>query len=155
MEQIIIYKQTMKKILKISAISFIALMVVIGIASIMPPRETAEAAGAAGPRFDIASSTVFTLTTTSQRLLATSTPTQRMAFSIQPINCTSGSSGGVNLNFRRDVVATSATGPFAFASTTNLFGDHVNGMPVVQHAVQGIVTTGTCTVIVTEWRLQQ
>lgn len=115
--------------------------------------DTVEAAGASGPTFYVASSTAFTLTTASQRLLGTSTPTRRMAATIQPINCTSGGSGAF-MRLQNDAAATTNTGLFAAASSTTLLGDHVNNIPVVQGAVQGITSGGTCTVLVTEWRTQ-
>lgn len=104
------------------------------------------------PLFYVSSSTVFTLTTTSQRLLPTSTPTHRIATTIQPLGC--GSASTVFLNMQRDAPATSSTGPVVYASTTMEFKDYPN-LPIVQGAVQGITNTGTCSVYVTEWRLIQ
>jgi len=105
-----------------------------------------------------ASSTAFTLTTTSLRLLGTTTPQgqsgARVTATIQPINCTIGGTNGVFLRLERDVVATANTGTFAFASSTTILGDVVNQFPNVRGAVQGIVGSGTCTVLVTEWRTQ-
>lgn len=101
------------------------------------------------PTFYSASSTAFTLTTASQRLLGTSTPTRRLAATIQPINCTQN----VFMRAGSDVVATANTGLVAFASSTFSFEEYP-GIPVVQGAVQGITAVGTCTVLVTEWRSQ-
>jgi len=109
---------------------------------------------AGNPTFSVSSSTVYTLTTTSTRLLATSTPTKRVATLIQPINCTAGGTTGafVNLN-GNDLPATANTGTFAFGSSTLSLAEYPN-TPTVQTAVQGIVPSGTCTVLVTEWRSQ-
>lgn len=116
-----------------------------------------EAAGVQGPSFLVASSTAFTLTTSSLRLLATTTPQgqsgARVSATIQPINCTTGT-GGIFLRLNADVAATSNTGLLAFASSTLILGDHVNQVSNVRGAVQGITTVGTCTVLVTEWRTQ-
>ena len=117
-----------------------------------------EASGVAGPSFLVASSSTFTLTTTSTRLLATTTPQgqtgARVTATVQPINCTSGSSGGAFLSLDGSISATANAGLFAFASSTLILGDHVNQAPNVRGAVNGIVGTGTCTVLVTEWRTQ-
>ena len=104
------------------------------------------------PRFVAASSTAFTLTTTSQRLLASSTPTARLAATIQPVNCTT-SGTAVYLSANRDVPAVAGTGFAAFASSTLALGDYPN-TPVPQGSVTGITQAGTCTVLVTEWRSQ-
>lgn len=103
------------------------------------------------PSFYVASSTSFTLTTSSQRLLATSTPTKRLAATIQPVNCTAGQP--IFLRANNDVVATANTGIAVYASSTMAFEDYP-GTPVVQGSVQGITGVGTCTVLVTEWRSQ-
>jgi hypothetical protein len=152
----------MKNSLRIDYIGIAAIIMILAIAvslvSSLLSAQKVEAAGVQGPSFLNASSTVFTLTTTSLQLLGTTTPQgqsgARVTATIQPINCTTGSIGGVYLNMNRDVVASAATGPFAFASTTLVLGDHVNQVPNVRGAVRGVVTTGTCTVIVTEWRTQ-
>lgn len=112
------------------------------------------ASASGNPTFSLASSTVYTLTTTSTRLLASSTPTKRVAALIQPINCTAGGTTGVFLNLRGDdIPATANTGTFAFGSSTLELAEWPN-VPVIQDSVQGIVPAGTCTVLVTEWRSQ-
>lgn len=104
------------------------------------------------PTFYLASSTAFTLTTTSQRLLATSSPTHRAAATVQPVNCTNP--GPVFLNMNRDIAATANSGTAAYATTTLELKDYPN-LPVVQGSVTGITAVGTCTVLITEWRLIQ
>lgn len=103
------------------------------------------------PTFVVASSSTFTLTTTSQRLLATSTPTRRIGAIIQPINCSSGQP--VFMSANRDAAAVAGTGIAAYATSTFAFEDYP-GIPVIQGSVQGITSAGTCTVLVTEWRSQ-
>jgi hypothetical protein len=102
-----------------------------------------------------ASSTTFTLTTASQRLLASTTshvpPTKRVAATIQPIHCTLGAGHAIYLNMNRDVAATALNGFAVFASTTAPFEDYPGILPV-QGSVTGITQTGTCTVLVTEWK---
>jgi len=105
------------------------------------------------PTFYIASSTAFTLTNTSQRLLASSTPTKRLAATIQPVNCTLVTGGLIYMKTFNDAPAVAATGIAAFGSSTLALGDYPN-TPVVQGSVQGITAAGTCTVLVTEWRSQ-
>lgn len=106
------------------------------------------------PTFIVASSTTFTLTNTSQRLLATSTPTRRLAATIQPAICTSASQI-IYLNMNRDVAATSQNGLAVYASTTAALADYFTPPFVVQGSVQGIAGAGaSCTVLVTEWRSQ-
>lgn len=98
-----------------------------------------------------ASSTVFTLTTTSRRLLATTTsPYNRVAAMIQAAGCTAAGVR-VHLNINDDIVATASTGPALTASTTEAIAFGVYGNPVTNNAVQGITNAGTCTVVVTEW----
>lgn len=100
------------------------------------------------PTFPTASSTVFTISNTSTRLLGTSTPTRRVAALIQPVNCTLG--GPIYLKAQSDAPATAGTGFAAFASSSLQLEDYP-GTPVPQNAVQGIAGNGTCTVLVTEW----
>lgn len=116
--------------------------------------QVAEGAGDSNtvPTFYFASSTVFTLTTSSQRLLSTSTPTHRVAVTFQPVNCTVNN--GISLNLQPDQAATANSGLYAFASTTLELKTFPN-LPVTQGSVQGITSAGTCTVLVTEWRLIQ
>lgn len=102
------------------------------------------------PSLSSASSTAFTVTTgASVRLLASSTPTQRVAVSIQPINCAAGSD--LWLRMSNDAVAIAGQGGWVQASSTRTFATYPE-VPVVQGSVQGITNTGTCTVLVTEWR---
>lgn len=103
------------------------------------------------PTFYSASTTNYTISQTSTRILATSTPTKRLAASIGNINCTSA--GVLSLRMDSDVAATANTGYVILASTTAHLTDYPNS-PVVQGSVQAIVNGGTCTVPVTEWRSQ-
>lgn len=103
------------------------------------------------PRFTIATSTVFTITTTSQRILSTSTPTVRLAAMVQPVNCTNGQP--LYLKAGADQVAVATSGIAVYASTTMQFEDYP-GTPVPQGSVTAITGLGTCTVLVTEWRSQ-
>lgn len=102
------------------------------------------------PSFLTASSTAYTLTTTSVRLLSTSTPTKRLAATVQPVNCTAG---GIFLRLGGDALAVANTGFAVYASTTANMQDYPN-IPVTQGSIQGIAGAGTCTVLVTEWRSQ-
>ena len=98
-----------------------------------------------------ASSTVFTVTTASQRLLATTTsPYNRVAARIAIMGCTVADSR-LHLNIKDDVVATTATAPIILASTTSAIEFNTYNNPVNNGSVQGIVNAGTCTVSVTEW----
>lgn len=94
-----------------------------------------------------ASSTVFTLTTSSTRLLATSS--SRIAATVQARNC--GTDSQVFLRAQEDKPAVTNSGPMVFATTTFAF-ETFPGVPVPVGAVTGITNTGTCTVVVTEWR---
>ena len=147
----------MKKI-TLSIASLIVILSLVYIFDGVKKVSEVEASGIMGPSFLTASSTAFTLTTTSLRLLGTTTPQgqsgARVTATIQPINCTGTGGGGAFVRLGGDVVATAGTGLFAFASSTLILGDHVNQVPVVRGSVQGIVASGTCTVLVTEWRLQ-
>jgi hypothetical protein len=105
------------------------------------------------PTFYLASSTTYTLTTTSQRLLATSTAKKRLAAAIQPTNCTQGAGHAVFLSLNQDAPAVQGTGLAAYASTTLQLEDYP-GMSSVVGSVTGITGAGTCTVLVTEWRSQ-
>lgn len=100
------------------------------------------------------STTVFTLTTTSLRLLATTTsPLNRVGALVQTI-CPVGSRVHMNMNNGvgvSDIVATTATGPIVNATSTDSLAFGVYGLPVNNNSVQGITNNGTCTVIVTEW----
>lgn len=101
------------------------------------------------PTFAVASSTVFSLSNSSTRLLATTTA-RRIAATIQPVNCTLTTGGLIYMKTNADAPATAATGLAAYASTTFAFSDYPN-VPPVQGSVQGITAAGTCTVLVTEW----
>lgn len=103
------------------------------------------------PNFIIASSTTYTLTTASQRLLASSTPFERVTATVQPVNCTANQA--VFLSMNSDVAAVANTGFAVYASTTAELNEYPL-TPVVQGSVQGITANGTCTVLVTEWRLR-
>ncbi len=135
---------------------FLAVMGILTGVFLAKTQSTALGAGASNtaPIFYQASSTAFSLTTTSQRLLATSTPTHRVAATIQPVNCTNGSA--IFLKMQQDAVAASngSSTMAVFASTTQEFKDYPN-LPIVQGSVQGITGVGTCTVLVTEYRLPQ
>jgi hypothetical protein len=147
----------MKNIKKyIAGVIVIILLIAVGFN--LKGTETVEASGVAGPSFLVASSSTFTLTTASTRLLGTTTPQgqsgARVTATVQPINCTVGSSGGAFLSLNGNISATANAGLLAFASSTLILGDHVNQAPNVRGPVNGIVGTGTCTVLVTEWRTQ-
>ncbi len=100
-----------------------------------------------------ASTTAYTISNTSTRILATSTPTKRVAASIATVNCTTGLSM-VNLKLNNDIAATANTGLPVYATSTVNLSDYPMGPLVVQGSVQAIANTGTCTVLVTEWRAQ-
>jgi len=103
------------------------------------------------PNFRAASSTTFTLTTTSQRLLATSTTGvgRRVAAMIQSTNCTTG--GAVYLNVEGSDAVAVANNGIAVSASSTLALETFPGIPVLTDAVQGITTSGTCAVLVTEW----
>lgn len=100
-----------------------------------------------GPSPKVASSSVFTLTTTSLDLLGTSS--LRIAATVQPRNCTAD--GQVFLRAQSGAAAVANSGPMVFSTTTLEMGSYPN-LPVPTDAVTGITSVGTCTVIVTEWR---
>jgi hypothetical protein len=103
------------------------------------------------PLVKVASSTAFSISQTSARILGTTTANRRLAATIQPINCTVGSA--VFLKAQSDAPAVANSGPVALASSTLALTDYPN-IPVPQNAVQAITQSGTCTVIVTEWLAQ-
>lgn len=103
------------------------------------------------PSFQAASSTWYTITTASVKILASSTPTRRQGITIQPINCTAATNGVFLAT--NDAAAIQNTGSMAYASTTYALSDYAS-LPVVQGAVRAIASQGTCTVLVTEWRSQ-
>ncbi len=94
-----------------------------------------------------ASTTAYTITTTSMRVMATSS--KRIAATVQNINCTNA--GTTYLDFESpDVAATIGSGNAVLASTSpREFNDF--GSPIPNNSIQAIVSTGTCTVLVTEW----
>lgn len=98
-----------------------------------------------------ASSTVFSVTTSSVRLLATTTEAYNRVASLVQLGGCSGAGSKLHLNIKSDIPATTLTGPVLNASTTESipFGVYTN--PVSQNSVTGIVSSGTCTVVVTEW----
>lgn len=143
-----------KYILSIVSITII----VLGLAYISNTKVSeVQAAGVAGPSFLVASSTDFTVTTSSIRLLSTTTPQgqsgARVSATVQPINCTAGGSGAF-LSLNGNISATANNGLLAFASSTLILGDHLNQVPVVRGPINAITAVGTCTVLVTEWVLQ-
>ena len=95
-----------------------------------------------------ASTTVFTLTTTSQQLLSTSS--LRVAATIGATGCTSLISN-VYVRMSSGAAATVSTGLPVFSTTTLAMGSYPSPNIVPQDAVTGITNTGTCTVLVTEW----
>ena len=138
----------MKKILIISialAVSFLGVFCFI--VGMNFSRNLAESVGGVSTPSTVASTTAFTLTTTSQRILATST--RRTAFTVQPTNCTAA-----NITYvaaLKDAAATATNGLAVHSTTTERFIDDFS-LPVSESSVQAITNTGTCTVIVTEWR---
>ena len=149
----------MKKIITLVVTGIGAVLMAIGAFVLfqvdVEPRSVQGAAVAyqTAPTFQVASSTTFTLTTTSQRLLATSTGTRRLAATIQPVNCTAAGSVVYLKTNVGDAPATAGNGFAVHSTTTAEFGDYPN-TPVIQNAVQGIANSGTCTVLVTEWKSQ-
>lgn len=135
----------------ISSVAICLLILVISI--INKPTEVKGAVNyQAFPIFSFATSSTYTLTTTSQRLWATSTnqatPLRRISATVQATNCTTGS-GPVYLNLRNDKVAVENDGLAVLASTTQTFSDAF--VSPVQGSIQGITSKGTCTVLVTQW----
>lgn len=108
--------------------------------------------GINNPQFVLASSTVFTVTTSAaQRLLATSS--LRVAANIDVYGCGT-TAGAVGILFLRtnDAAAVANTGMAVFGTTTKAFGSFPESDPVPTGSIQGITSNGTCTVLVTEWR---
>lgn len=103
------------------------------------------------PTLATASSTSYALTTTSTRLLATTTGNNRIAAFFSVYGCTTLVAPVLHLNTSSDAPATSSTGPITTGTSTikmNAYDD----APLTNTAVQGLIESGTCTVIVTEWR---
>lgn len=136
----------------IAILLVVALAVAIFLPKITEPKNASlgNAANQA-PNFVIATSSTFTVTTSSLRLLSTSSATRRLGATFQPVNCTAN--GTLFLRMEGDIAAVANTRFAVLASTTQAFSDYPQ-LPVVQGSVQGIVNTGTCTVLVTEWRSQ-
>ena len=134
----------------------VVVMAVVSLSLVSKLNNTKDTFGEAVTRYmsipTTASTTVFTLTTTSQRLLATSSSAtyNRVAATIRLAGC-SAAGIKVHLNINNDIVATTATGPTLNASTTEAIDFGVYSIPVSQNSVTGITNTGTCTVAVTEW----
>lgn len=99
------------------------------------------------PQPATASTTAFTLTTSSQRLLASSSA--RISAMIQTKYCPTDTQ--VSLKADSDKPAVANSGPMVFGTTTLAFNTFPE-TPVPTGAVTGITNAGTCTVIVTEWR---
>lgn len=99
------------------------------------------------PLFLTASSTTYSVTTSSVRLLATTTEGARIATVIQPINCTN-STASAFLGFGKTAVVN--TGLAVTASTTRDLSTYPNA-PTIQGALHAVVSAGTCSVLVTEW----
>lgn len=140
---------TTKQISLIAAIILIA--AALGAYALHRSPEPSSLGGSLGdtPSPIIATSTTFSVTTgASVRLLATSTPTTRIAASIQAINCATGAD--LFLRTAGDLPAVAGQGMWVQSSTTRTFATYPE-VPVVQGAVQGITSVGTCTVLVTEW----
>ncbi len=108
-------------------------------------------AAATVPLVKVASSTAFSISQTSVRIFGTTTANRRLAATVQPINCTTGSA--VFLKAQNDAPAVANSGPVAFASSTFAFSDYPN-LLTPQASVQAITQSGTCTVIATEWIAQ-
>lgn len=143
------------KAFKIIVIALVILVLGLGIISIFDKPAASLGAGGIGfnttPSFVFASSTTYSVSTASIQILATTTATKRIATAIQNINC----ARTVFLNANRDVAATVGNGLALQASTTLSLGDYYAGtVPVIQGAVRAITDTGTCTVLVTEYKSQ-
>lgn len=135
-------------------LSLIALIVSVFVL-VVKTNSVAPAVGSTVTRYmnipTIASTTTFSLTTTSLRLLATTTTAyNRVAATIRLAGCSTVGSR-VHLNINNDVVATVSTGPVLSASTTEAIDFNIYSNPVSQNSVTGIANAGTCSVSVTEW----
>lgn len=97
--------------------------------------------------FKTASSTAYTVSNSSVRLLATTTDQTRVATLIQPTNCTI-STAGVFLASARTAVINA--GMVVTASSTLQLATYPN-VPSLNGALHAITSAGTCTVLVTEW----
>lgn len=147
---------------KVELISIMALSVlVVFTVMFFNSSKVVVGAGAVGyqtnPTFSIASSTSFSLTNTSTQILSSSTPTRRLAFTVQPTVCTS-SNQIIYLNLNSsptNAAATVGNGYAVFASSTAMFTDYGTAPFVIQSSVKAIANPGTtCSVLVTEWRSQ-
>lgn len=102
------------------------------------------------PTFVNASSTSFTLTTTRE-ILQLPTSGRRVAALIQNTNCTANSP--IYLNATSSGNASANTSIAVFASTSEKLLGYPD-LPVLQGSMQAMTASGTCTVLVTEWRLR-
>lgn len=94
-----------------------------------------------------ASSTAYTISQTSVRLVATSSP--RSALLVQSTNCTQGGTLYMNIE-GKDAAAVVNDGVAVLASTTLAMGDKISP-PTPQDSVRAIVNSGSCVVLVTEF----
>lgn len=147
------------KLVITAILSFALLSAILGAVffplKVSVPQKQNEALGSAiyntVPTVVAASSTAYSITTSSQRVLASSTPTRRLAVTFQTVNCTAAQP--LFLLANRDVAATANTGFALYASTTLRLSDYPDA-EVPQGAVTAIAPVGTCTLLVTEWRSQ-
>lgn len=142
----------MKKItLSLFSLALITAIIIVSINNHFANAQLGGAAYNTTPSFTIASSSTFTISQTSTQILASSTPTRRDAATIQSMKCTT--LGTLFLNTNGDQTATPDKGMAITASSTRDLEDYPN-TPVVQGAIRAVVDSGTCTVLVTEWRSQ-
>lgn len=97
--------------------------------------------------FKTASSTTYSVTTSSVQILATTTDMTRSAVLLQPINCTVSNA---SLFFKVTNPATVNTGFTVAASSTLALGTYPN-TPAPQNTLNAVASAGTCSVLVTEW----
>lgn len=92
-----------------------------------------------------ATSGAVTLTTTDQRIIATSSTRTALWLSVaQSTSC----SGGAYIALANDAAATSLNGIFIHASTTGMIKLEAQGMPYTG-SIRGIALAGTCVLNVT------
>lgn len=140
---------------KLSAGFLIASVVLVGFAfgtlkSSKTVEPTVQGAWPSNPSFYVASSSVYTVTTSSVQVLASSTQTKRLAVTLQNINCTQS----VFLRLANDAPATANSGMVLAASSTLSLTDYNTAPFVVQGAIRAITPSGSCTVLVNEWKSQ-
>jgi hypothetical protein len=129
----------------------LVMAILVGLFGDQIPKKLGAVDYRTNPTYMIASSTAVSVTTASNFILATSTPTKRLAATIQPINC---SSGNLFVRMLNGNPAIANTGIFVQGSSTLALGDFPNSPSVVQGSVTAITSAGTCVVLVTEWRSQ-